>query len=411
VSAALATHAARALPRRGTRVAIAFPAVAATLVWIWAARAGWQLETGLPVVAVLLAAAAAAGRLVVPLGSRLDYAPATPVVLLAGLLGGPLAGVAAGGVVGLAQSGTPWRLRAAKGGLTATIGFAAGVAGLLPGSGPRHAIGVSLLAYAGLLVVGASGRAVAALDDARSVRRTVARATAADLLEWVVFSPLLGALVFAAESGGDVLVVCAIASLVVGLAVVLRVGRGRQAELEVERSRARTDTLTGAPNRRAFEEALAKEHARVLRGAAPAGLLLLDLDRFKALNDRYGHDAGDEALVEVVRRLREQLRTTDLVSRWGGEEFVVLAPAVGGLAELEHYAGRLRTIVGATPVALRRTAVVLTVSIGATLLDGSATPQQALERADRALYDAKRTRDAAVVALPLGAAGRRVVGF
>jgi diguanylate cyclase (GGDEF)-like protein len=410
VSAAVAAHSAREVRRRGTRGAVAFPTFALLLAWVWASRDGWQLETSIPVVAVLLGACAAAGRLVVPVGSRRDYVPATPAVLLAGLLGGPLAGIAGGATAGLARAGAPRSTRAVEAGLGATIGLAAGVAGRLAGAGPEHAFAVSLLAYAALLAADVPARALAALDDARSVSRAAARTAAADVLEAAVFSPLVGALVFAAEDGGDVLVAGALGSLVVGLGIVLRVGHGRQVELEVERSRARTDALTGAPNRRAFEEALAQEHARVLRGAAPAGLLLLDLDRFKALNDRHGHDAGDEALVQVVRRLRVQLRSTDLVSRWGGEEFVVLAPAIGGVSELEHYAERLREIVGSTPVALRRTAVVLTTSIGATLLDGSATPQQALERADRALYDAKRTRDTAVVALPLGVARRAAAG-
>ena len=100
--------------------------------------------------------------------------------------------------------------------------------------------------------------------------------------------------------------------------------------LDAERANARRDQLTGAPNRRAFEEALAGEHARVVRGSLPAGLFVVDIDRFKAINDRFGHAVGDEALVTVVRRLTESLRPSDVVARWGGEEITVLAPGIGG---------------------------------------------------------------------------------
>ena len=150
---------------------------------------------------------------------------------------------------------------------------------------------------------------------------------------------------------------------------------------------ALTDALTGAPNRLAFEEALASEHARVVRGSLPAGLFLVDLDRFKSVNDRYGHQVGDRVLIGVVDRLRRMLRRYDLVCRWGGEELAVLAP---GLADAGRRGGvrraparppstgsRSRSGCGCCPV---------TVSIGGTLLDGTADPQAAVgARRPRAL--------------------------
>lgn len=410
MTAADATDAARIAARRGIAVATCLAALAVLLGWGWAARHGLRAEAPPLAVAVLLLAAAGAGRLVVRLGARLEYAPGTPVVLLAGLVAGPLAGLGAGALAGLVQAGGPssWRARCARAALAAVVGFSAGLAARAFGSTAGSALAAAGMAYAAVLAVGGPGRLlIVAANGPSPLARTVLGGTLRDLLEGLVFVPLLAALVFAAGRGGVALVAATAASVVAGLAAVLRLGRGREEELQAERSRARTDALTGAANRRALEEALAKEHARVLRGGQPAGLLLLDLDRFKALNDRHGHDAGDDALVQVAARLRGQLRSTDLVARWGGEEFVVLAPAVGDLAALDQYAERLRRIVGGEPFALRRTAVVLTTSIGATLLDGSASPQQALERADRALYDAKRTRDATVVALPLGATWRR----
>jgi diguanylate cyclase (GGDEF)-like protein len=408
VSAAPAPHASRAVLRRASALAVGLVALAGLLAWGWAARHGASVGDSPLVVAVLVLASAGAGRLVIRVGPRLEYVPATPFVLLAGLVGGPLAGLAAGGGAGLGQAGSPWRVRWSRAGLTAVVGFAAGVAGEALGAGPGSALAAAAVAYGAVLAVGAPGRLlIVAANGPRPVGRTVLGATLADLLEGIVLVAPLAALVLSAGAGGAAVVAAAAGALVAGLAVALRLGRGREEELQAERSRARTDALTGAANRRALEEALGKEHARVLRGAQPAGVLLLDLDRFKTLNDRHGHEAGDDALVQVAGRLRAQLRSTDLVARWGGEEFVVLAPAVGDLGALEQYADRLRRIVGGEPYALRRTAVVLTTSIGATLLDGSASPQQALERADRALYDAKRTRDTTVVALPLGSTWRR----
>ena len=74
------------------------------------------------------------------------------------------------------------------------------------------------------------------------------------------------------------------------------------------------------------------EHSRVVRGAVPAGLFVVDLDRFKSVNDRFGHGVGDEVLIEVVRRLTDGLRPSDVVARWGGEEITVLAPGVRAAA-------------------------------------------------------------------------------
>lgn len=220
-----------------------------------------------------------------------------------------------------------------------------------------------------------------------------------DLLEAVLVVPLLSALLIASGASTP-LVLAATASL---LGMLLTAQRSRESTafaLATEQANARRDQLTGAPNRRAFEEAMIAEHSRVVRGGLPAGLFVVDLDRFKSVNDRFGHKTGDEVLVEVVNRLTDGLRPTDIVARWGGEEITVLAPGVRGRRQLEQFAERIRALVRDLPIATSTTALPVTVSVGGTLLDGSVPPSAALHRADGALYEAKRTRDAIAISLP-----------
>ena len=132
------------------------------------------------------------------------------------------------------------------------------------------------------------------------------------------------------------------AALVAVLAVAERAHTRQTAQLERERTAARTDSLTSAPNRLALDEALVLEHARIVRGARPAGLYIVDLDRFKLANDHHGHDIGDAILVETVERLRRGLRDMDLVARWGGDELIVLAPDISGAEALEAFGERIR---------------------------------------------------------------------
>ncbi len=168
----------------------------------------------------------------------------------------------------------------------------------------------------------------------------------------------------------------------------LRTCRAKRREysktLELERI-SKTDQLTGLGNRRYLADRLAEAHARSSRYGETYALILVDLDRFKTLNDNYGHEAGDEALKEASRRLAAVLRSEDSLSRWGGEEFIILLAYATVEAALES-ARRLRTVLGSTPMPLVGT---VTASFGVTLLRPGESTDDAIVRADVALYRAK----------------------
>lgn len=156
------------------------------------------------------------------------------------------------------------------------------------------------------------------------------------------------------------------------------------------RNQSIRDQLTGLHNRRYMHEALERELLRARRAQWPVGVLLLDLDKFKAVNDTHGHDAGDEVLKGVSRLLQSRLRAEDIVCRHGGEEFVVVLPQTTPAATIER-AEEIRAAVRALPVLYRgRTLGPLTVSIGvATVPSQGDTIASLMEAADAALYRAK----------------------
>lgn len=174
--------------------------------------------------------------------------------------------------------------------------------------------------------------------------------------------------------------------------------RRLQAEIE---ALARTDVLTGLSNRRHLGDLVARELSYLKRKWRPLSVALVDLDAFKSINDRYGHDVGDQVLVEVGRRLCASLREHDLVGRWGGEEFcVVLLDTDLDAATLviERLLERLR----GTPVETRTGPLSITASVGLTTAAASdPTFGEMLRRADDALYAAKAGgRDRAVTRPP-----------
>jgi diguanylate cyclase (GGDEF)-like protein len=345
-----------------------------------------------------------AERVSIQLGPRSWYTASTPAIVLAGLLGGPIVGVAAGAAGQVGSTRSVWRRRFAEGGLASIQGWTAGIVGGLAWAGAGGVTAMTALALAAAVTVNTLGRlAIMVERRTRPFGSVFARGLLVDVVEAGIVAPLLALLAYTAGTS-EALTAAALASGLAMLSIAHHLRLTTIEALAAEQANARRDQLTGAPNRRAFEEALTAEHARVVRGSLPAGLFVVDLDRFKAINDRYGHAVGDEALVAVVRRLTESLRPSDVVARWGGEEITVLAPGLGGSHALERFARRIRGIVGDTPLFTSIDAIPLTASVGATLLDGSVAPLVALRYADDALYEAKRTRDTTAVRLaPSGA--------
>ena len=154
---------------------------------------------------------------------------------------------------------------------------------------------------------------------------------------------------------------------------------------------SRTDVLTDTANRRAFMEELEKEYDRARRHGHPMSVVMIDLDHFKAINDRHGHAAGDAALRTFAAVVRPLLRSTDVFARTGGEEFALLLPETG-LAEACSLAERLRDAVAEATVENGESIFGITASFGvAELSSVDATAYSILNRADRALYEAKRS--------------------
>ncbi len=229
---------------------------------------------------------------------------------------------------------------------------------------------------------------------------------------------------------------------VAGLAANLVLGMSQLTHLSALRHESRTDPLTGLANRRALEEGLAVELERSARTGQPLAVAIIDLDHFKDYNDRFGHQVGDDVLVEVARTMRRRLRAVDLLARYGGEEFCAVLPgttaeqaaatldAVRRWRQPSGAARRQPTSVTAGPSAASEPAVGAaaavpvgavpapggaptgawpTASVGVAQWDGVEGPDRLLGRADQALYQAKAAgRDRVVAAeAPVASSGGR----
>lgn len=163
-------------------------------------------------------------------------------------------------------------------------------------------------------------------------------------------------------------------------------------ELLELRHTAQTDALTGVGNRHFIEGRL---HAVVseqeFRKKLDVGVLFFDIDNFKLVNDSYGHDIGDKVLKMTAATVSENLRKSDIIGRWGGEEFLVILYDISSLKSLTFIAEKIRLLVECSRLEIANSGVQVSISIGATLLQPLDTPESILRRVDSLMYESKHT--------------------
>jgi diguanylate cyclase (GGDEF)-like protein len=173
---------------------------------------------------------------------------------------------------------------------------------------------------------------------------------------------------------------------VVGTAFIVLV-LAKERTVRIQRDAASTDELTGILNRRGFYAGAQNLVARQAKCGGPVSLLMFDLDHFKSVNDRFGHAIGDETLSVFAATAAHSLRASDVVARFGGEEFVAILP--GSMSEAKTVAERVRTAFEAAAGTIAGHPVAATVSVGAASAAGGADVATLLTAADKALYEAK----------------------
>ncbi|MGE5372958.1 MAG: diguanylate cyclase domain-containing protein [Solirubrobacterales bacterium] len=165
--------------------------------------------------------------------------------------------------------------------------------------------------------------------------------------------------------------------------IVLAIERIRELE-----GMAFFDKLTGLPNRRMIDQHLAARHEELVRNGWPFGVLMLDIDRFKGINDTYGHQVGDEVLKLVARTMLAVTRKYDLVARWGGEEFIAVLANVNR-EQLEAIGNKYRVLVEKSFAEINGSRIEVTISAGGVLARVDESIDSLIERADGALYNSK----------------------
>ncbi len=160
----------------------------------------------------------------------------------------------------------------------------------------------------------------------------------------------------------------------------LRYGRALRASMQ--------DALTGLRNRASLDHNLAREIQLAGRYSTPLSIIMLDLDRFKAVNDTFGHPVGDQVLQAVAAELRESVRDSDIVFRYGGEEFMVVLSNTG-LVGASQLAERVRQAVENADISVGKYEINATISVGVASLNGDENAHQLIEKADDALYQSK----------------------
>lgn len=183
------------------------------------------------------------------------------------------------------------------------------------------------------------------------------------------------------------------ASEVVGVIELFNDNSRQRAVRERARELARfafLDPISQVGNRRYLEQQLSQYLDKHSKSGAPFGIILADLDEFKKINDTYGHVAGDSTLVAVARTLANCLRASDVVGRWGGDEFMAILPGVSREA-LARACEKFRRLVAQSTVRVDRSEVRMTVSVGAAIVAPGDSPESLLNKADQRLYNSKQS--------------------
>jgi diguanylate cyclase len=167
-------------------------------------------------------------------------------------------------------------------------------------------------------------------------------------------------------------------------------------ELHQAQNEAVSDPLTGLPNRRALDPALSREVARARRNKTPLCVAVIDVDHFKRVNDQYGHAAGDAALVHLAQVLKPGVRETDMLARFGGEEFALVLPETP-LVGAEFTMNRLLRAIERAPLTFEGKEIAIRFSAGLAEWHSDESPEQIMQRADEAMYRAKAAGRARVV--------------
>ncbi len=165
--------------------------------------------------------------------------------------------------------------------------------------------------------------------------------------------------------------------------------RDQAQQMESVEAQARTDSLTGLANRRAFDDFISRQQAEYRRDNRPVTVLMLDVDKFKVFNDAHGHQAGDEVLRGVAQVLRRSMRDIDLVARYGGEEFAVVFPG-SRVVETAAAAEQARAAIEASSFAFEGTQFKVTASIGLAEIRAGEAIVETIKRADESLYASKK---------------------
>ncbi|MBQ4810644.1 diguanylate cyclase [Pseudoalteromonas luteoviolacea] len=160
--------------------------------------------------------------------------------------------------------------------------------------------------------------------------------------------------------------------------------------LNEQKFKSLLDGLTKLPNRAAFDDRYNQEFHLFEVHNGDVTLVVIDVDHFKSINDKYGHSAGDKTLQVIARALKKSIRKADFIARYGGEEFVLLMPGMP-LSEAKAPLEKIRATVKAIPFRFKEKEVQITISLGATQLKSGDTTLTAFDRADNALYDAKNS--------------------